>query len=97
MAGEVFFLGVAVGGFDEGGCYASVADGTGNVCVEDVHDPSSYNICEIGRMTIDLDLKAAEVLVVFHPSVHYITKLLKRNIRLQPGRVKSKGVPSKEG
>lgn len=83
MAGEILLDGIMVGGLDEGGGYAPVADGTGDVCVDDVHDPASYYICKIGRMAFADNLKATEVFVVFHLCTHRMTRLLERNIRLQ--------------
>ena len=85
LAGEVLLLGIAVGSLDEGRSDAPVADRSGNVSVEDVHDPASYYICEISRMTVADNLKATKVLVVFHPCVHCMITLPERNILLQVG------------
>ena len=72
MDGELFFEGIVVCGFDEGGCYASVADGTGDVGMDYVHDAASDDVCEVCGMAVCLDLETAEVFVVFHPCVHCI-------------------------
>lgn len=54
---EVFLAGIIVGCLYKSCSNAPVTDGTRDVCMDDVHDPSSQDICKIGGMTFYLDLE----------------------------------------
>ena len=54
---EVFLAGIIVGCLYKSCSNAPVSDGTRDVCMDDVHDPSSQDICKIGGMTFYLDLE----------------------------------------
>lgn len=51
MTCEIFLPGIIVGCLDQSSRYAPVTDGARHVGMDDVHYPSSQDICKIGGMT----------------------------------------------
>ena len=78
LTGEMLLLGVVVRCFHQSGCYASVTDWPRDICMDYVHDPSSYDISKIGGMAFGLDFKASQVLVMFNSCLHMRTRYQKR-------------------
>ena len=93
LTGEMLLLGVVVRCFNQGGCYATVTDGPWDICMDYVHDPSSYHISKIGGMAFDLNFEASQVLVMSDSCFHRTTVFPERNILLRHGGKISKGVP----
>ena len=73
----MLLLGVIVRCFNQSGCYATVTDGSWDICMDYVHDPSSYHISKIGGMAFDLDFEASQVLVMFNSCLHMKTRYQK--------------------
>ena len=83
LTGQLLLEGVMIGGFYQGGRYSSITDGPGDICVDDVHDLSSDDICKISRMAFCLDLEASQVFIMLYSCFHRTTVFPERNSLLR--------------